>query len=80
VTTTRMSKLDPNDPRDAALLKQLAACVLDERTARTRKGDPGDRGSTSEDSGLSYGGRPRNPKRRKRPAQTRFDSYHTWKG
>jgi len=62
---------------------KLAQYVLDERTARNKKRDPdkeGSRGSTCEDSGMSYGGRPRQPKKRRRPAQSRYDSYHTWKG
>jgi len=61
---------------------ELAKYVLDERTARQKR-DPdreGARGSTCEDSGMSYGGRPRQPRRRRRAPQSRFDSYNTWKG
>ena len=62
---------------------ELAKYVLDERTARNKQRDPdqeGSRGSTCEDSGMSYGGRPRQPKKRRRQPQSRYDSYHTWRG
>jgi hypothetical protein len=59
---------------------ELAKYVLDERTARTRHGDPGARGSSSEDSGMSYGGRPRNPKKRRRTPVSVHDAHYTWRG
>jgi len=63
---------------------QLAQYVLDERTRRAKQGgDPdreGGRGSSCENTGMSYGGRPRGPKKRRRTPQSRFDSYNTWKG
>jgi len=63
---------------------ELAKYVLDERTRRAKQGGDadreGDRGSSCEDSGMSYGGRPRQPKRRRRAPQSRYDSYNTWKG
>jgi len=63
---------------------ELAKYVLDERTRRSKPGgDPdreGDRGSSCENTGMSYGGRPRGPKKRKRQPQSRFDSYNTWRG
>jgi hypothetical protein len=63
---------------------ELAKYVLDERTRRVKPGgDPdreGDRGSSSEDSGMSYGGRPRNPKKRRRTPVSVHDAHYTWKG
>ena len=59
------------------------AVTMDERTARLpehKRPDAGSRGSTCENSGMSYGGRPRNPKKRKRTPQSHYDSFNTWKG
>ena len=78
MTTTTM-------PRpDAAMRARLAACVMDERTMRVQQGGDADRegyrGSTREDSGMSYGGRPRNAKPRRRKPVSRFDAQYTWRG
>ena len=75
---TRMAKPSPE------VAARLAGTVLDERTRRVQQGgnsdQEGSRGSTSEDSGMSYGGRARQPKKKRSKAPTRFQSYYPWRG
>jgi hypothetical protein len=65
---------------DAATKALLDSFVLDERTARTRIGSPGHRGSADDWSGRTYAGRPRVGHPRRRTAESRFDANHLWKG